>query len=111
MPFWVSLLALVFCVILLLMSWGAKQITDANIWREVRWPKILAVAVCLAFYVFVLPRAGYVIATFFLMTVLFGLTSMKIRTAVWAAFLSVGMTYGLFYFLLKTPLPRGFWGF
>lgn len=106
-------LALAFSVTLLVLTLQKKgeaaHLTD--VWRDTRWSKNIAVALCLAAYVFFLPQAGYVIATFFLMIFMFWLTSMKIHMAVLGAFLSVGTSYVLFHYLLKTPLPRGFWVF
>jgi archaellum biogenesis protein FlaJ (TadC family) len=80
-------------------------------WRPVRWSKNAAVLAVLAVYVALLPYAGFLIATFLLMSVLFRLNALTVKAALLAACLSSGLAYGLFYLLLKTPLPRGIWGF
>ncbi len=83
----------------------------AAIWQGHSWQKILAVAAGLLMYVAVLALAGFVVATIPLMILLFGLSGMKCRMTLGASMVSVALAYGLFSFLLKTPLPRGIWGF
>jgi len=113
MPFWTSLLVIIFSVILFGMSYRNKAIAVrfADLWHQVSWQKMVMTVAGLAVYSAVLPQAGYLIATAVLMTILFRLSSMKIRAAAFSAALSVGFSYGLFHFILKTPLPRGIWGF
>ncbi|MBP7342920.1 MAG: hypothetical protein GXY72_10655 [Deltaproteobacteria bacterium] len=88
---------------------GAACVAEA--WRPVRWRKNAAVLAALAVYVALLPYAGFLAATFLLMSVLFRLNALTVKAALLAACLSSGLAYGLFYLLLKTPLPRGIWGF
>ena len=113
MPFWTSVLIIIFSVILFGMTCRNKAIAVrfADLWHKVSWQKMVMTAAGLAVYIAVLPQAGYLLATAVLMTILFRLSSMKIRAAVFSAVLSVGFSYGLFHFILKTPLPRGIWGF
>jgi putative tricarboxylic transport membrane protein len=113
MPFWTGLLIIVFSIILFGITYRNRAIVVcwADLWRKLSWQKIVMVAVFLAVYVVVLPWAGYLIATCVLMIILFRLNAMKIWTAAFSAVLSVGFSYGLFHFSLKTPLPRGIWGF
>ncbi len=113
MPFWASLLIFVFSLTLFVLTYLNRSIAVrwADLWRHVRWQKNVLAAAALSLYVLVLPSAGYLIATTILMFALFQLGSMKIRTAALASFLSVVLSYGLFSFLLKTPLPRGILGF
>lgn len=113
MPFCSSLLIIFFCLILFVMTFRKKTITTrwTDLWRHVQWQKSVLVVAALAVYIALLPWGGYLIATVVLMTVLFGLSSLKIWPALLGGILSVGITYGLFHFLLKTPLPRGIWGF
>ncbi len=113
MAFWISLFILTFSLILFGMALlsRSKAVRLADLWREVRWRRTIAACACLAGYIFALPVAGYLMATGILMLLLFRLSSMKIWTSAIGAVLSVGLTYGLFHFLIKTPLPRGIWGF
>jgi putative tricarboxylic transport membrane protein len=113
MPFWISLLILAFSLILFRMAYTDRSIRVrwADLWHKLHWQKSVLAAAFLAVYIFFLPWAGYLMATSVLMIVLFRLTSMKIWTAVLGAVLAVCFSYGLFSFILKTPLPRGIWGF
>jgi len=90
---------------------GAGAVGVVEAWRPVRWSKNATVLAVLAVYVALLPYAGFLIATFLLMSVLFRLNALTVKAALLAACLSSGLAYGLFYLLLKTPLPRGIWGF
>lgn len=113
MPFWTSLLILLFSLILFGLTYSNRSVAVrwADLWRPVRWQRSVLAALAMSIYVLVLPSAGYLIATTILMFALFKLGSMKNWTAVIASFLSVLLTFGLFSFLLKTPLPRGILGF
>jgi putative tricarboxylic transport membrane protein len=113
MPFWISLLMLAFSLILFGMAYQNRSIKVpwADLWRKLHWQKSILAAAFLVVYIFLLPWAGYLIATGVLMIVLFRLTSMKAWTAVVGAVLAVGFSYGLFSLILKTPLPRGIWSF
>lgn len=113
MPFWVSMLLIVFSLIL----FGGAYIDHSvavrckDLWHKIHWQKNLVAMAALLLYAVLLPLAGYLITTSVLMLILFKLGAMKTWTALLGATLSVGFTYGLFYFLLKTPLPRSIWGF
>jgi len=113
MPFWISMLMLAFSLILFGMAYQNRSIKVrwADLWRKLHWQKSVLAAAFLAVYIFLLPWAGYLIATSALMIVLFRLTSMKAWTAVAGAALAVAFSYGLFFLILKTPLPRGIWSF
>ncbi len=113
LPFWTSLLMMVLSLALFGTAYADKSITVrwSDLWRKTGWIKTLAAAVLLALYLAALPLLGFVVATAALMTILFKLGSMKLWTAVPGAIISVLFTYGLFHFLLQTPLPRGIWGF
>lgn len=113
LPFWTSLLIILFSILLFVMTCRNRSATAhwKDLWQSVRWQKNLAALMALSVYAVALPVAGYLMATCVLMLILFGLMSMPIRSAVLGAVLSSGITYGLFHFFLKTPLPRGIWGF
>ena len=113
MPFGVGLLMMVFSLVLFVMAFRTPSaaVSWADLWRTRNWPKNVMVAAALVVYMAVLPLAGFLIATFVLMTVLFRLNILKLRTAALGAAISVAFIYGLFHFILKTPLPRGMGGF
>jgi hypothetical protein len=113
MPFWTSLLVIVFSLILLGLTFANRsaQAVRVDIGDHVQWQKSLLAAGALCVYVFILPLIGYLPATGILMLALFKLSSMKLWSAVLASLLAVIVSYGLFSFILNTPLPRGILGF
>lgn len=113
MPFWTSLLIIVFCLILFGQTFAdrSNQARRADIWSHVHWQKSIMAAAALSVYVLILPVIGYLPATGILMLALFKLSSMKILPAALASLFAVILSYGLFSFILNTPLPRGILGF
>lgn len=113
MPFWIGVLLLAFSLILFGTAYQDRSIKVrwVDLWHKLHWQKSLLAAVFLAVYIFLLPWAGYLMATSVLMIALFRLTAMKAWAALAGAALAVGFSYGLFSLILKTPLPRGIWGF
>ena len=113
MPFWTSLLIIVFCLILFGQTFANRSVPAgrADSWSQVHWHKSMLAAGALCVYIFLLPVIGYLAATSILMLALFKLSSMKILPAALASLLTVILSYGLFSFILNTPLPRGMLGF
>jgi putative tricarboxylic transport membrane protein len=113
MPFGASLLLIIFSLILFGTTYRNRAVSFrfADLWHTIHWQKNLMAVTALAVYCLALPSIGYLIATSILMIILFGLGGMKIWTAALGSVLSVFFSYGLFQFILKTPLPRGIWGF
>jgi hypothetical protein len=113
MPFWTSVLVIVFSLILFgqMFAKRSAQAGRVDIWGHVHWQKSLLAAGALCVYVFILPVIGYLPATSILMLALFKLSSMKMLPAALASLLAVILSYGLFTFILNTPLPRGTLGF
>jgi hypothetical protein len=69
------------------------------------------VIAALTLYCLTLAKLGYLLATFGLMIVLFRLGKMRPWAMVIGAMIASLSSYGLFAFLLGTPLPRGFFRF
>ncbi len=113
MPFLISVLLLVFSLMLFVSAYQDRSVSVrlAALWRHIHWPKNVIALVFLSIYLLALPLAGYLIATGLLMTALLLLNSIKLRTSALTAALAVLVSYGLFHFIVKTPLPRGIWGF
>lgn len=113
MPFLISVLLLVFSLMLFFSAYQDRSVSVrlAALWRHIHWQKNLIAVAFLCAYLLALPLAGYLIATGLLMTALLLLNSIKLRTSALTAALAVLVSYGLFHFIVKTPLPRGIWGF
>ncbi len=113
MPGLVGGLILLFSFILITQALRARnrRVRLSDVWDTTGWKKCLLVAVSLALYAIVVSPLGYLAATFLLMAFLLLINRIRWWAAlVGAAGLSVS-TWGLFYVLLKTPLPHGAWGF
>lgn len=111
--FGTALLLAIFTVALFGLSFLKKNETahPADAGREPHWGRNIIVIAALIGYCLALQKLGYVVATFGLMLVLFGLGKMKPRAIVLAAVLTVLISYCLFGYFLKTPLPKGVLGF
>ena len=112
-PFWSA-----FCLgVLTLMVLGnhfskkdaAEDTSIAGIWETLNWGRNVVIVIALFIYCLVLPVLGYIPATLGLMMILFYTGRMKILAVICASLLAVLLTYCLFYYGLKTPLPRSIW--
>jgi putative tricarboxylic transport membrane protein len=111
--FWASILLAVCAGILLYIGLSGKTApapgSDESNRADRRSAAIVVAA--LIVYCLALPKLGYSVSTFLLMTVLFGLGRMKPWTMVLCSLTTVLLSYYLFAHLLRTPLPRGVLGF
>ncbi|MCU0581289.1 MAG: tripartite tricarboxylate transporter TctB family protein [Syntrophales bacterium] len=82
-----------------------------DLWQDRKGSIPLAAASALVLYGLVLPKLGYLAATFGLMVVLFSVGKIKLPLAVPGALLASLLTFVLFDWFLKMPLPRGIFGF
>jgi len=112
-PFWAALFLASFTCVLLVISLFRKRdpMPPATMWKDRHWGKPLLAISALILYCLVLPELGYLLATFGLMLVLFCLGKMKPWLVVPGSLVVVLLTYVLFDYLLKMPLPRGVLGF
>ena len=79
---------------------------------EVNWKRGLWIVASLLLYTFLLPHLGYLVATFFLMLVLFSLYERKKWWILLVMTVLVnGISYVVFHNWLKVQFPMGFWGF
>jgi len=63
-------------------------------------------------YFFLINTLGFLITSFFLLSLLFGLVdAQKWYQAAFLSFVSAGLVFVLFEILLKSPLPHGLFGF
>lgn len=114
LPFWSGMF--VGCLAIVLVARSALRQKEgmgiAHLWQGVKWRKVVFVSVSLFMYGIVLSRLGFLIATFFLMTLLF---SVERRSRVWIPALSAGVavvaSYIAFSYWLGVPLPKGAFGF
>ena len=114
-PFWSALLLGVLSLSMagkIYLQKGAVAIGGrVDLWKDLNWGKNTIVIAALFAYCLILPTLGYLLSTMALMMVLFYVGKMKLRAVIAGAMLAVLLSYFIFLYGLKTPLPRGIWGF
>jgi len=113
LPFWAGIILGSLSIILIITNILKKREEKiTNLWEGTEWGKICLVLLSLYLYSILLTKVGYLITTFGLMIILFGI---KDRPKLWiqglSALLTVLMTYVIFYVCLKVLLPKGVLGF
>jgi len=107
-----GMLALTLVAKEILKKKGDENIT--NLWKGVKWSKVIFVLASLFIYAILLPILGYVIMTFLLMTFLFGIGVTE-RPRLWvlgvSALFAALLSYIVFCVWLDVQLPKGIFGF
>ena len=105
----VGLLALLLIVTGTLKKEKGERIGE--LWTGTTWKKVVLVSASLLIYALVLTRLGFLIATFGLMALLYGILG---RTRLWiriiAALVTVLVAYAVFRVWLDVQLPKGLLG-
>jgi len=83
----------------------------STLWKDRDWKIPLLVVAALVLYCLALPKMGYLTATFCLTAALFALNKLNPWITFLGALSLTCLTFILFDFLLKMPLPCGFFGF
>jgi putative tricarboxylic transport membrane protein len=113
LPFWSGVMLGLFSILLVatsLMKLPGKG-EEKHLWKGKDWSKVVIVLISLFVYALFLQQLGYLIATFGLMVLMFGVmrkTRWWIR--IFAAAVTVSTTYILFYVWLEVQLPKGMFG-
>jgi putative tricarboxylic transport membrane protein len=87
---------------------GARLLSDS--WKGVKWSKVLLTVIALLLYTYFLKVLGFLITTFCLMLLLYGLGKLKPIVVVASAFATIALTYTIFHFGLQIQFPRGILG-
>jgi len=114
LPFWSAVGLGVLSIILVFKSTlakrGEEEVNDQRTGKK--WRKALWLVISLFIYAIVLPRLGYLIATFGIMTYQFGLMG---QTRIWIQAIGGAITallsYLIFQVWLQCQLPAGIFGF
>lgn len=108
-PFWASLCLAFFACILLGFNLVSKTQAPrrGNGTNDPNWRNTPIVIAALTLYCLALERAGYLLATFALLMVLFHMGKMKLWVIMIASLVASLSSYGLFAYFFGTPLPRG----
>ena len=107
-PFWAAIFLIIFCLFLISENITGKinKSETSFFWREIIPRKSFLIVLSLLVYALFLPFLGYIAATFFLLLFLFMIAGTKIWRALINSLLAVTLSYILFQYVLKTPLPR-----
>ncbi|MGV8058559.1 MAG: tripartite tricarboxylate transporter TctB family protein [Smithellaceae bacterium] len=108
-PFWSGVFIALLTLIMLASHLSKKvaAISLADLWKGDHWGTLVAVIASLIVYCLVLVKLGYILATTGLMLILFYLGKMKPWAIIVGSLLAVLLSYGLFHYGLRTPLPKG----
>ena len=114
LPFWSGVALGTLSIFLIIASISKKKEGGEiiNIWKGIDWSNVILVLISLSIYAILLDRAGYLITTFGVMALLFGL---KRGPRLWihgvSALITTMVTYFIFYVWLDVKLPKGIFGF
>lgn len=107
--FWSSLILGALSVILIIKSIlgkrEAKLLIDS--WKGLKWGKAVLAIITIFLYALILTELGFILATFLLMILLFGIGKFKYWVTIMSAFVTVMISYIIFHFFLQIPFPRG----
>jgi putative tricarboxylic transport membrane protein len=114
LPFWAGVVLGTFSIALLittiLKGKGEKGIS--SLWKGMEWNKVILVLSSLFIYAILLHRIGYLIATFGLLALLFGVMSrQKPWIPVVSGLITALLSYLIFCVWLGVQLPKGILGF
>jgi putative tricarboxylic transport membrane protein len=114
LPFWAGVVLGTFSIVLILTTFlnkkGKGKLTE--MWKGVGWKKVILVLFSLFLYVILLPRIGYMIATFGLMIFMSGVIKRsKLWIEVVIPLITVLASYFIFNTWLGIQLPKGIFGF
>ena len=115
MPFFLGV-GLIICSLLvlgksLLLILRKRKGPQQSIWADVNLKKVITVVACLLGYSLILERAGFALATFLILTILFKTVgSQKWTSVLIASIFTVAISYVVFIVILKVEMPPGFLG-
>ena len=114
-PFFTALFIVILTLVMLWSNLFKKEPAavgqETGLGGNIGWRQNATAVAALIAYCLVLTKLGYILSTLGLMMILFYSGRMKFVKALLYSLLVVLLSYCLFYFGLKTPLPRGIWGF
>ena len=114
LPFWSGVVVGTLAILLLVVGTLTREEGGKikNLWRGMNWRTVILVSASLVIYCILLPRLGFLITTFGLMTLLFSIVKRsRLWIQVFTALLTVLVTYVTFYVWLGVQLPKGLFGF
>jgi len=115
LPFWSAFILGALAIILVvkrIVSKRKRAEITTSLWKGMKLDKVIWISLSFFAYTLVLPKLGYLLATFGLLTFLFGVIQ---RTRIWVkvltAIVTVVASYLIFYVWLEVQLPKGIFVF
>ena len=108
--FWSGILIAILAIILRILDYSKKKDRGRtmDLWKGLKWHKVICIMIALFVYILLLPRLGYLIMTFGLLVFLFSIIERsRLGAEVVFALIAVMGTYVLFHVWLDVQLPRG----
>ncbi len=108
--FWAGMILGILGILLWFLA-GSKErgnVKTWDLWKGLKWDKVIFVLISLFIYILLLPAVGYLVTTSALLFFLFSIIE---RSALWVrivfALTATVTTYIIFYLWLDVQLPRG----
>ena len=97
----------VLSISLVLMSYGKRKQNTvlSDLWRGLKWRSVLLAVMALFLFAVLLPKIGFLLASFVFMLILFGLGRMKPWVIVTNALIVAALSYLIFGVALRVPFP------
>jgi len=110
--FWSSLGLGALSVILILKSILGKGEANpfVDLWKGLKWGNAVLAIVMLLLYALILTTLGFMLSTFMLMIVLFGIGRSSYRAVIVSALITTILSLIIFRYFLEVHLPRGIIG-
>ena len=110
--FWASLILGSLSIVLIIKNilWKREARTLRDLWKGLKWSHAVLAIITLFLYVLTLTKLGFILATFVLMILLFGIGKLKYWVAIVSSFIIVMLSYIIFHFFLQIQFPRGIFG-
>jgi hypothetical protein len=110
--FWSSLGLGALSVILILKSIFGKGEANpfVDLWKGLKWGNAVLAIVMLLLYALILTTLGFMLSTFMLMIVLFGIGRSSYRVVILSALITTILSLIIFRYFLEVHLPRGIIG-
>jgi putative tricarboxylic transport membrane protein len=113
-PFWLGVALMIVSVALIWRMAREKtdrSVSSPDLWKGLRWEKVLYSLAALSLYAFFLESLGYILATCLLMVFFFrAIEPQRWFVVIFGAVVTSFITYALFRLWLQVQLPMGLWG-
>lgn len=106
--FWAGILLSMLGMVLFIQTFLYSGEEKKPLWKEVQWPKGIALMISLFVYALTFRWLGFILSTFFLLLFLFkGLEFMRWKAALLISSLTIILCYLIFEKFLEFRFPRG----